>query len=261
MAERTTSRRLWRGPASRAVGEMRPPQGRRRSFLYHMCANILKMCVLDEINTKKRQQKIVCAGKKARPNKIARGETYLTFFSPAPEEDFFFASEKTRIRFCFFLPTAKKEAAHEKRGGGLRGEKTGFTTKRCASATFHHLFDALVGDELTFWQWSRGLLIIASKSLTTHMHKNVLLRIVSDDQFYYCFLFFQRRPFEKNRWVVVRVSKAQHPPRSDQPRAFRSHSTQAQVTPCNVRVRIRAVGVLAGVSVRVWPHHHHACFS
>ena len=50
----------------------------------------------------------------------------------------------------FFSLTAKKGAAHKKRGAAsrtaptARGEKTGFAGEICASATFHHLFHALV---------------------------------------------------------------------------------------------------------------------
>ena len=50
----------------------------------------------------------------------------------------------------FFSCTSIKGAAQEKRGAvsrtmpSVRGEKTGFTTNRCASATFHHLFYALL---------------------------------------------------------------------------------------------------------------------
>ena len=48
----------------------------------------------------------------------------------------------------FFSPTAKEGAAHKKRGAArLAVKKTELTGKMCASATFHHLFYALVGIE------------------------------------------------------------------------------------------------------------------
>lgn len=107
---------------------VRPPKAAGGRFCNHTCVNILKTCVWDQINATKSLKSMfacvsilkICIQDEINPENASSGEKYKIVYSPHWS--------------CGIGKACLQHVVNKK----------GFTTKRCASATFHHLFFTLL---------------------------------------------------------------------------------------------------------------------